>query len=239
MVVRVHPAASIAALAVAAWPFSAHAQESPTPNIGCTAPAADALTAVAPSTVSGINWGDGFSLGAPSVLVDTLPAVQFNCSNNMYSTPTRQGSMFEVNFGALGSVAGETLAKIEIVTNDYKEFKFDTEYKVTEFDIYLDFSSGYYKITGGIPIIDHQDFIGIKAESPFGDSQLSNPADPFFVDSNGNLILDPTIPSAPDGSAGTVTVDLITTPTPEPATFALFGTGLLAAARVLRRKSRR
>ena len=227
MVVRVTSAASIMALAVAAWPFPAHAQElsSPTPNLGCTNPGT--LADVAPSTVNTINWGDGFSLGAPTVFVDSNPGLQFDCSGNMFSAPLN-GSMFKVNFGTPGSIPGETL-KFELNTPTYEELKLDFKYNVSEFDIY------FLKINVD-GILEGKDFIGLKIESKFGDSQVTNPANPLFIDANGNLILDPTIPNVSD------TLELINThgaPTPEPATFALFGTGLLAAARVLRRKSRR
>jgi len=234
MVVRFHPVASLAALAVAAWPFSAHAQESPTPNIGCT-PASDSLAFLAPSNVNGITWGDGFSLGAPSVLVDALPAVQFGCSANMYSVGV-QGSMFSVNFGTGGTIPGLE-DKWSVATTEYKEFKFDAEqkinveYKVTEFDIYANF---YKPQVDGGSIFDHKDFIGVKYDSQFGDALSANNA--LFLNADGELILDPPI------GGGSGFVELINTPgapTPEPATFALFGTGLLAAARALRRKSRR
>jgi hypothetical protein len=232
MVVRVHPAASLAALAVAAWPFSTHAQEGPTPSIGCTTPATNSLAFLAPSTVNGISWGDGLTLGAPTVLVDTLPAVQFDCGANMFGVPL-QGSTFAVDFGQVGTVPG-TEWKWDVAATEYKEFKFDVEYKVTEFDI----SGNAYKLNSdGVPVFDHKDFIGFKYHSLFGDSQFTNPDNPIFIDEiSHKLILDPTIPG------GSGFLELITTPgapTPEPATFALFGSGLLAAARVFRRKSRR
>jgi hypothetical protein len=228
MVVRVHPVASLAALAVAAWPFSAHAQESPTPNIACT-PASDSLSFLAPSKVNGITWGDGFSLGAPSVLVDALPAVQFGCGDNMYSVGV-QGLMFSVNFGTGGTIPGLE-DKWTVATTEYKEFKFNTEYKVTEFDIYANF---YKPQIDGSSIFDHKDFIGLKYDSQFGDALSTD--NKLFVNADGELILDPPI------GGGSGFLELINTPgapAPEPATFALFGTGLLAAARALRRKSRR
>jgi hypothetical protein len=229
MVVRVHSAASIAALAIAAWPFSAHAQApSPTPNIGCANPTTGALTGGNGGTVSTINWGDGFSLGAPNVLVDTLPAVQFGCSANMFSVPL-QGSMFAVNFGMGGTIPGLE-NKWFLATTEYKEFKFDVEFNVTEFDI----SANFYKVNvDGVSVFDHKDFIGVTYDSLFGDALSAN--NTLFVNANGELVLDPPI------GGGSGVLELITTPgapTPEPATFALLGTGLLAAARVLRRKSR-
>jgi PEP-CTERM motif len=233
MVVRVHPVASVAALAIAACPFSAHAQElSPTPNLGCTTPTLDALAGGTGGTVNTINWGDGLSLGAPNVLVDALPAVQFGCSANMFSVPV-QGSMFEVNFGTPGTVPGFDM-KWSLATTEYKELKLDVQFTVTEFDI---FANAYKIIPGADEVFDHKDFIGVKLDSAFGDSQVTNPDTPLFIDAiSHKLILDPNIPG------GTGTVELTNTPgppVPEPATFALFGTGLLAAARVLRRKSRR
>jgi len=96
MVVRIHSVASVAALAMAALPLAARGAEvaAPlTPNVNCTT--SDTLAAVIPSTVSSINWGDGFSVGAPNVIVDGLPAVQFGCSASMFSVGV-QGSMFEI-----------------------------------------------------------------------------------------------------------------------------------------------
>jgi hypothetical protein len=235
MVVRVTSAASIMALAVAAWPFPAHAQEpsSPTPNFFCTSPTG-APTGGDGGTVSTINWGDNFSLGAPTVFVDTNPAgLQFNCGGNMYSTQTLPGSMFEVNFGTPGPTPLGDILKLELDTVTYnKEGKF-----VTEFDIYANF----VKIIDGSSVVEQKHFVGLKVESDFGDSQVKNIDNPLFLDTaNKAVILDPSIPTAPDGTIESATLELINTPgTPEPATFTLFGTGLLAAARVLRRKSRR
>jgi len=233
MVVRVTSAASIMALAVAAWPFPAHAQEpsSPTPNFFCTSPTG-APTGGDGGTVSTINWGDNFSLGAPTVFVDgSLQGMQFGCSANMFSVPV-QGSMFEVNFGTPGPTPLGDILKLELDTVTYKEKKF-----VTEFDIYANF----YKPLGDGFVFEGKDFVGLKLESDFGDSQVKNIDNPLFIDTaNKAVILDPSIPTAPDGSIEPATLELINTPgTPEPATFTLFGTGLLAAARVLRRKSRR
>lgn len=235
MVVRVHPAASIAALAVAAWPFSAQAQ-SPTPSISCTTPGNGTLAAVIPGTVNGINWGDGFSLGAPSILVDALPAVQFNCNGSMYSHDVT-GSMFSVHFAPADSylkIEGELKFQLS-GTQEYKEYK---EFKegnkvldVTEFDL----SANFYKFdVAGALVLDHKDYFGLKYESAFGDA-LSD-QNKLFVQADGSVVLDPPI------GGGSGTVELIATPggpTPEPTTFALLGTGLLAAARALRRKSRR
>jgi len=235
MVVRVHPVASIAALAVAAFPISAHAQE-PTPNIGCTTtPATSALASFAPNTVNAITWGDGFSLGMPSVSVDNSPAMLFGCSDNMYSVGV-QGSMFAVNFGLVGTIPG-TEWKWQVGTNEYKEFKYDAEHKIsiehkiTEFDI---FANGYKVNSDGVFVLDHKDFIGMKYDSLLGDALSSD--NKLFVNAKGELVLDPPI------GGGSGVLELITTPgapTPEPATLTLFGAGLLAAARVLRRKSRR
>jgi hypothetical protein len=231
MVVRVTSAASIMALAVAAWPFPAQAQ-SPTPNITCTTPGAGPLAAVAPSTVNGINWGDGFGFGAPNILVDALPAVQFNCNGGMYSADVT-GHKFSVNFGPIGSqdlkiFPGEF--KFDLAgTQVYSEQKVNVQLTVTEFDL----SMGVYKVIDGTLALDHKDDVFLKIDSAFGDA-LSD-TNKLFVDGNGNVVFDAPIPG------GSGTIELSTTPTaaPEPATFALLGTGLLAAARVLRRKSRR
>jgi hypothetical protein len=239
MVVRVRSVASLAALTIAAWPSPAHAQEpsSPTPNLRCTS-ATGAPTGGDGGTVSTINWGDNFSLGAPTVFVDgSLQGMQFGCGNNMYSTQTFPGSMFEVNFGTPGSIPPGDVLKLELDTVTYtKEKKF-----VTEFDMYADFLKT--TIDGG-SVVEQKHFVGLKVESDFGDSKITKLNSLFIDTSNKALILDPSIPAGPNGSIESATLELINTPggpasTPEPATFTLFGTGLLAAARVLRRKSRR
>lgn len=224
MVVRVRSVAALAA--VAALPFAAHATDlSPTPIIGCNA---DGL-------VDGINWGDGFSLGAPSVSVTPsvsaasvlLPAVQsFNCSDNMYSTGVR-GSMFAVNFGTPGTTPSGDKLQWKFDTTGYQESKFDAKYNVTEFDIYANF------VKIGTGALDNKDFIGIKYWSTLGDAL--SPENKLFLNANGELVLDPPI------GGGSGILELTPTPgapVPEPATFVLFGTGLLAAAQALRRKSR-
>jgi hypothetical protein len=239
MVVRVTSAASIMALAVAAWPFPAQAQ-SPTPKISCTTPGAATLAAVIPSTVNAINWGDGFGFGAPNILVDALPAVQFNCNGGMYSADVT-GNKFSVNFGPIG-VPGDPSYKVfpgqftyDLVgTQEYKEQKPDGQLTVTEFDLAVSVHKWNFD---GFLALDHKDYIVIKMDSAFGDA-LSDTNKLFFNQADGSVSLDPPIPGGPGGSG---TIELSTTPTaaPEPATFALLGTGLLAAARVLRRKSRR
>jgi PEP-CTERM motif len=227
MVVRVRDMTALTVVA-AALPFAAHAATdfSPTPSIGCSTDGGFAST---------INWGDGLSLGSPNVLVQNsasrVPAVQnFACSGSMYSTAV-QGDSFAVNFGAPGTLPADRKDKWIVETSEYKEFKFDVEYNVTEFDIYGD----VYQILGdGSSILDHKDFIGIKYDSTLGNA-LSD-TNSLFVDTNGDLVLDPPI------GGGSGVVELITTPTspvPEPTSIILFGTGLVAAAQVLRRKSRR
>jgi hypothetical protein len=236
MVVRVTSAASIMALAVAAWPFPARAQ-SPTPKISCTNPGAGTLAAAIPSTVNAINWGDGFGFGAPNILVDALPGVQFNCNGGMYSHDVT-GDKFSVNFGPIGSQDQKIFPgefKYDLVgTQEYKELKIDTTLTVTEFDLAV----SVFKLNAdNNPVLDHKDFIVIKMDSAFGDA-VSDKTIFSLNAADGSVSLDPPIPGGPGGSG---TVELSTTPTatPEPGTLALFGSGLLAAARVLRRKSRR
>src|ERR1700719_1607518 len=231
MVVRVHPAASLAALAVAAWPFSAHAQEGPTPSIGCTTPTTNSLAFLAPDTVNSINWGDGLRLGAPTISVDGGAGVQFNCNGSMYSADVT-GDKFSVNFGQdLKIFTGEdkwVLAGTQV----YKEQKVDVLLTITEFDLEVDV---YGKDADGALVLEHKDFLGVKYDSAFGDA-LSDTNKVFINEADGSVVLDPPI------GGGSGTVELIATPggpTPEPGTLALFGSGLLAAARVLRRKSRR
>jgi hypothetical protein len=226
MVVRVRHVAALA-VAASALPFSAHAATiappSPTPNIGCSNGAA-----------SSINWGDGFSFGEPTVSVQNpnavtapLPAVQFGCSDNMYSTPLLTGSTFAVNFGVPGTTPSGDQLKWFLDTTDYKESKLGVEYDVTEFDIYAEF----LKIDTGA--LDHKDFIGVKMDSTSGFA-LSD-SNNIAVNGDGSVSLDPPIP----GNNGFVElIPVPGAPVPEPTSFVLFGTGLLAAAQVLRRKSR-
>ena len=234
MVVRVTSAASIMALAVAAWPFPAQAQ-SPTPNISCTTPGAGTLAAVIPSTVNAINWGDGLSFGSPNISVDgAVPGVQFNCNGGMYSHDV-SGNKFSVNFGPIGSqdqkiFPGEFTYDL-VGTQEYKELKIDTTLTVTEFDLAV----SVHKVNvDGFLAVDHKDYIVIKMDSAFGDA-VSDTNKVFVNEADGSVVLDPPIP----GGFGTVELSTTPTATPEPGTLALFGSGLLAAARVLRRKSRR
>jgi PEP-CTERM motif-containing protein len=235
MVVRVTSAASIMALAVAAWPFPAQAQESPTPTIGCTTPNVGALAEVAPSTVSSINWGDGLSLGAPNILVDTVPGVQFNCNGGMYSADV-SGKEFSVNFGPTNPSDAFLKLGAEVKwelsgTQEYKEQKVDVQLTVTEFDLV---AKVYVKNADGALVLENKDYIVVKMDSAFGDA-VSDTNKVFVNEADGSVVLDPPIP----GGFGTVELSTTPTATPEPGTLALFGSGLLAAARVLRRKSRR
>jgi len=235
MVVRVTSAASIMALAVAAWPFPAQAQESPTPNISCSNPGGTAV-AVIPSTVSSINWGDGLIFGAPTLSTDGgLSAAQFNCNGSMYSHDVT-GTMFSVNFGPsnpsdLFLKLGPELKWVLVGTQDYKEQKVDVQLTVTEFDLV---AKVYVKNADGALVLENKDYIVVKMDSAFGDA-VSDTNKVFVNEADGSVVLDPPIP----GGFGTVELSTTPTATPEPGTLALFGSGLLAAARVLRRKSRR
>lgn len=222
MVVR---ARSLAVLAgIATLPLAAQAAKTPgPPEISCSE-----------GLVSGINWGDGSSFGVPAVQVTKdpgptqLPAVQFGCSNNMYSAGV-EGDSFAVNFGNFYPPDPGFKYEVKMDTA-YKEFVFDNpdgglqkEY-VSYFDLYINL---YKENSDGFLVFDYKDFIGVKLNSLFGFAGGGE----FKIMGDGSVRLDPSIPG------GIGELFLYDTPqVPEPATLALVGSGV--AAGVLRRKKR-
>ena len=221
MVVRARSVAAVLS-GIAAFPLAAHASFSfGMPSFSCSTDG---------GVVAGINWGDKSSMGSPMISTDltisgNLPAVQFGCSNKVYSAGV-EGKEFQVNFGMFQPP--DPLIKFDGVSlaNDYKEIKFFNADGLPQmkWDTFYDLWLNVDKWNGDGWVFDHKDFIGIKLDSGVG---FASPGS--FVVVDGSVFLDPSIPG------GSAVVSLYNTPeVPEPATLLLFGTG--AAAGVLRRK---
>lgn len=220
-------ARSLAVLAMAAMPLPAFAGTlgSPTPSFMCDGSITMGDGSVVPA-VSGINWGDGSAFGAPIALVGDPTAVEFSCSNNMYSAGI-QGNNFAVNFGAFAP-SDQFLKyelKYELKTFDYKVLIGGIDALpcckyFSNFDIYIDFLN-----TDGV--VQYKEFVGLKLDSAFGYASGGD----LKLMADGSVVLDPSIPG------GFGTLELYDTPAvPEPASLLLVGSGVASAAGVLRRK---
>lgn len=227
MVVRARSLVAVLS-GMAAFPLAAHASFSfGKPSFSCNAD----------SFVSGINWGDGSSLGAPMVAVDqgaiNLPAVQtqFGCSNNMYSAGL-QGNNFAVNFGNFTppdpNLKYELKYDLKLDTFDYKEFVggigVAPELKFfSNFNMYLDVKA--FNVDG-LMVNEYKEFVGLKLDSLFGYASGGD----LKLMGDGSVELDPTIPG------GFGVLSFYDTPVPEPTSMLLVGSGLASAAATLRRK---
>ena len=210
MVVR---ARSLAVLALAAMPLPAHGL------IGLLKPTFSCDS-------SQINWGDGAALNVPGISLvpqpePDVPAVQFGCSNNLYSAGIT-GNTFALNFGNFKPANPNDAYDLKLFT-DYKESTFLNPDGALQdkWDTYFDM---YIELLNADGFVQYKEFVGLKLDSMFGFSTEGK----FFM-ADGSVFLDPTIPG------GNAELFLTDTPAvPEPATLALVGSGI--AGGILRRK---